>query len=903
MGLSSFNPLRSRDSKRPPKLPLYKEVPSSSHPSPTKERYSDVEYSSDDEDESDDGDSSDYDSSSSPGSSGSSRRTSGSSTLMLPKRKIAKANSSPSRRVLPRRHLYRLPNKVIRYLCATMMLAILAFIVTLVRASQLENKRIAEGTLKIEKKPTPPPWESFNFLTRYYGGIKTLVPFEDNVPQYPRLEDEGPYNFTITQSQEQKAGDGEATSSPATNKVPSSKAFHDHPGSALPTTEDGIHECFLDSQNKIRIPPIRYYDGRPMGFPNSVMGSYELLSLPEDICFDRFGRYGPYGYGYSAQTGGLSVGEHGDIEGAEDVWKSVKKVDWRKINWADAQRRCYKANAERYKPLESPRVPPQGFYIGESSEKASPKVQARDQAGAQQTQPVKSQGKSKAEEATEEPPKPPGDLSRTAIVVRCWDEFFWREEDVMNLRAIIAEMSLASGGRYDVHLLVQVRNDAKNPIWADDETYLNHIKDTVPDEFQDMVTLWSETQMLAVYQGVLDLWTKGPNLPVHGSYRGLQMAMQHFASKHPEYDYFWQWEMDIRYTGHYYDLLTKMETWAKDQPRKGIWERNARFYLPDVHGSWEDFKQMSRVQTEQGTLSPENVWDTAVPLINKKPSGSSSSSKKGEESIWGPKRPVDEKDWLSPESDPTPPTTYERDKYVWGVGEEADLITLNPIFNPEGTTWQLADDITGYNETAGNGGKPPRRAQIITASRMSRRLLLTMHRETAFKKHHAFPEMWPSTVALHHGYKAVFAPHPVYVDREWPTEYMARVMNGGKNGAAGGSRTAVFGDREHNLKGMTWFYNAGFSSNLYKRWLGLKVNNDGGEQFELAADNSKDRDDKTVSTMRGGEGRMCLPPMLLHPVKEVELPVEQIRAGEEGNLKEAGKEGNSDAEVISDPNA
>ena len=26
---------------------------------------------------------------------------------------------------------------------------------------------------------------------------------------------------------------------------------------------------------------------------------------------------------------------------------------------------------------------------------------------------------------------------------------------------------------------------------------------------------------------------------------------------------------------------------------------------------------------------------------------------------------------------------------------------------------------------------------------------------------------------------------------------------------------------------------------------------------------------------RGGEGRMCLPPMLLHPVKDVELPVEQ----------------------------
>jgi hypothetical protein len=113
----------------------------------------------------------------------------------------------------------------------------------------------------------------------------------------------------------------------------------------------------------------------------------------------------------------------------------------------------------------------------------------------------------------------------------------------------------------------------------------------------------------------------------------------------------------------------------------------------------------------------------------------------------------------------------------------------------------------------------------------------------------------------------------VYVDREWPVEYLARVLNGGRNGASGGSRTSVFGDREHNMRGMSWFYNSGFGGNLYKRWLGLKVNNDGGEAFELTADMS--RDDATVPTMRGGEGRMCLPPMLLHPVKDVELPVER----------------------------
>jgi len=745
-----------------------------------------------------------------------------------------------------------------RYLCIGMMTTIVVFIFTLVRASQIENKRIAEGALSHKPPIIPPTWESFEFLTRYYGGIRNLVPFADNTPQYPRLEDEGPYNASKAQRDPNRK-----ESFPGATKIPPTRPFVDYAGSVVPSKNQDIYDCFLDEESTIKVPPVRYFEGRPNGFPDNTIGSYELLSLPEDICFDRFGRYGPYGYGYPIAAGGLGLGEHGDREGSGEAWNTTRKVDWLKVDWAETQKRCYRKNAERYKPLLSRGRPPHGFYIGEETE--SPQLTTR-------LENVTRTEEAEGESATPTTNlavtmEPEGKVPRTAIVVRCWDEYPWNAESVMNLRALIAELSLASGGRYDVHLLVQVRNDAIHPIWADDETYRAHLHNSIPGEFVGISTFWSETQMLAIYQGIHDLWTRGPELPVHGSYRGLQMAMQHFAYSHPEYDYFWQWEMDIRYTGHYYDLLAKLEQWAKEQPRKGIWERNARFYMPYVHGSWEDFKQMTRVQTEHGTVSADNMWEK-IPGAAK---GDESRQKvRGEESIWGPKRPVDQNDWFENDQDPMPPTTYERDKYTWGVGEEADLITMSPIFDPDGTSWKLSDDITGYNET---GGKPPRRAQIITASRMSRRLLVQMHRETTFKKHHAFPEMWPATIALHHGYKAVYAPHPVFVDREWPTEYMARILNGGRNGASGGSRTSVFGDREHNMRGLTWFYNAGFPSNLYRRWLGLRVNNDGGEEFETVPDLSKNG--TSVGTMRGGEGRMCLPPMLLHPIKDVDLPVVQ----------------------------
>jgi hypothetical protein len=58
----------------------------------------------------------------------------------------------------------------------------------------------------------------------------------------------------------------------------------------------------------------------------------------------------------------------------------------------------------------------------------------------------------------------------------------------------------------------------------------------------------------------------------------------------------------------------------------------------------------------------------------------------------------------------------------------------------------------------------------------------------------------------------------------------------------------------------------------------LKVNNDGGEEFEMTVDEG--RSGNGVNDMKGGEGRMCLPPMLLHPVKGVELPVESTREEE-----------------------
>ncbi|KAK6843148.1 hypothetical protein PG987_004008 [Apiospora arundinis] len=801
MGGLSLNPLRSRDVKS--KLPMYENLNS-------KERNSN-EYTDDSDYETD------YSVNSTP-STGNSRVTStslpSSQTPIMPKRKF----SMPRR---PGRSMgYRLPNKVVRYMCFGLVSTILLFMFSLIRASQNDNRRLTSGL--ISKRPPPPPvWEKYPFLTRYYGGVRNMVSFQQNEPEYPRPQDEPPIdklafvNFTYADANAE-GSKGKGPDLIARDR-PLSKPFEKHPKSIFNVMPEELNECFLDKEKKMRVPPIRYLDGRPNGFPEAVLGSYDLLNFSEDICYERYGRFSPYGMGYSQRTGGLGVGENGEKEGMDITWEKTPKVDWRNVDWADAQKRCFQANAPRYNPVPKRISRPHGFHITEGvtelpdiANKANSTLAARDaspELPSADGKPTvdKTVGDAKTKEnATAK-------ISRTAVVVRCWDEYTWREEDIMYMRSLITEVALASGGRYDVHLLVQVKNEAKYPVWADAGTYEQRIKDVIPQEFQGLATLWSETQMLALYQGIHDLFTRGPDLPVHGVYRGLSMALQYFADQHPEYDYYWQWEMDIRYTGHYYDFFTKVENWSKEQPRKGLWERNGRYYA------------------EMGTADPNNMWEGV--LGSKKGKGKQTPVRNN--LVWGPERSTDPEDWFEPEKDPQPPTAMEKDKR-----------------------------------------SPPRRAQIITASRLSRRLLMTMHRETAFKKHFAFPEMWPGTVTLQHGYKGVFVPHPLYVDREWPTAVLASTLNNGKNSATGGARTSVFGQREHNLRGITWFYDSGFAPNLYRRWLGLKVNNDGGEEFELTEDKSKNG--ATVGDMRGGEGRMCLPPMLLHPIKDVELPVEDV---------------------------
>jgi hypothetical protein len=743
---------------------------------------------------------------------------------------LGKSTSPSFRNSLPS-IAYQFPRRrFTRYFTCFIATSLLVFIFLLVNASWASR---AEVTLGIKDPPAKPaPWEQFPFLKRYHGGIRTLVSREDNVPEYPVAEDEEAKRLEMAAEQRKKEEDEALKGDKGFGKRDESWKQKSTRFDPFTSSADSVHEkkveCYLDQKTKLQAPHLLGYKGVTKGFPEPVMGSAKLLGLRDDMCFERYGRLGPYGLGYSRKFGGSGAGMEGDREGLEKIWGDQLEIDYRTVHWADAQNACMEANKDRFKPVKKGQ---NDFFKIMGT--GGPKKEKDDEKTSKKTK----SGKEFA--------------PRTAVIIRTWTGYEYDPEDIFYLRALVNELSIQSGSEYVVHFLIHVKDDNMQ-IWSDEDTYQRVLDESLPEEFRGMGTLWSERQMGLVYGGVEESMYR--NLPVHGAYRSTYMPVQYFAHQHPEYDFFWHWEMDIRYTGHFYHLFNQVSSWAKEQPRKGLWERNGRFYVPSEHGNWEDFRHMVRVQIEHGTSAKQNVYAKLGADAGTKPP-LDKDARRSEKPVWGPVPPTGEGDSIESEHDPIPPTSYDKDEYEWGVGEEADFITFNPLFDPSGTNWILAEDVTGYNTSE---SYPPRRTAIITASRLSRRLLETMHRETALKRHTMFSEMWPGSCALHHGLKAVYAPHPVYIDRAWPTSYLAAIFNNGRNGAAGGARTSVFSDeRQHNFRGTTWYYDAGFSPNIWKRWLGYRVDNDGGEEAELA-----------------GEGRMCLPPMMLHPVKQVDLVFE-----------------------------
>ena len=171
-----------------------------------------------------------------------------------------------------------------------------------------------------------------------------------------------------------------------------------------------------------------------------------------------------------------------------------------------------------------------------------------------------------------------------------------------------------------MYLLVHIKEYL--PIWTDSAAHEKAIRDNVLKEFWDMTVRWDDAVMKEWYPLI-----PGEANTVH---RAQWFSVQKFAQENTQFDFYWNWELDTRYTSHHYDILEKLAEFAQKQPRKGLWERNERYYVASSHADDYDVKFRKMVEERIGE---EKVWVTP-PVSNVTPAG------------------------------PKPPKIYEDDNYV-----------------------------------------------------------------------------------------------------------------------------------------------------------------------------------------------------------------------------------------------
>ncbi|KAF4584129.1 major facilitator superfamily transporter [Ophiocordyceps camponoti-floridani] len=566
------------------------------------------------------------------------------------------------------------------------------------------------------------------------------------------------------------------------------------------------------------------FKGRPDKWPAAKFGSYDVLGMDANLCWERETRLGPFGL----------------VQQKKRVGGEYKPVDWDNVDWGNLQQRCLKLNADRFDMQGSSRNEYLAAYPETAGLMQPPRAHVQAQLGhaspagvavaasppppPSAAQQLARRGTTIRQEAQRDrsPARPGGSVkakeTRTAVLLRSYTGRKYSDNDRQVIRSLVSELSLKTGGQYEVFLLVHSK-DPNQRIFDDQEAYLSVLRDNVPAEFRGMTVLWNDEQVANIYTKLTD----DEERSVHTAQ---WLSVQKFSHDHPQFDFIWNWEMDFRFTGHHYDLLDKLASFAKKQPRKYLWERNERWYIPEYHGDYD-------------TAFREQV-----------------ARRHGDDTVWGP---VD-LPFVNPVGPKPPVKSHDEDDYEWGVGEEADFITVGPIFDPIDSQWIIGKHVWGFSDARHRSVDLPRRTTIVTQSRISRRLLDAMHVEN-MRGNHVASEMTPQTIALLHGFKAVFAPHPVFMDRDWTGSFLNSWFNPGPRGECGGRGSPMGWGRERRYQGTTWYYRAEPPNRLYNNWMGWPDTGVGGQAWEEE------------------HGRPCLPSVMLHQVKDTEPTSDDHRTG------------------------
>lgn len=539
----------------------------------------------------------------------------------------------------------------------------------------------------------------------------------------------------------------------------------------------------LDDPNTHDIPRSTTLQG--VEFPHVATGSYEALGLEKSF-MTMEQRYGPYGYGEDSEYG-----------------YNFSKVNWETIDWGALQNECFARNQARFHDggtLEEP------YQFTNAS-----RLRYRSDGG--------------------EPTPPATQTGRTAIVLRAWSTYKYQPEDLWNIRSLITETSLATGGQFAVILLVDVKDEELGrKIHIDAEIYNEVLQASVPEELRGLAVLFHESLQVDWY-------------PQVGTYEAIWQIMQplqllsHF---YPEFDHFWQFELDARFTGNVGEMLTKFHNFGKSQPYKQAAERASWTYMEELHGSYEKFSE------------------------------SLNEAMQGGANIWGPLK----SDNIIPLAPPPPVESPRNDSFQYGVGTDADLLLMNVII--DATQIQTDPDwvfrswyyvgplITDQN--------PKRYFSVPAQARASWSLLEAIHINQRDSGYRVPSEATLPSFALWHGLKIVSLPIPNFQFPQRDPIELNSVLNGGvpsqfPEGWAKGDGRYRAAATTFFARPLTWDWWSSLADPIFEQWLGMG-NESGKEQgWPPAGKDPIPPKGVLPHFMKEYEGRIYCPPFMMHPRK------------------------------------
>ena len=336
-----------------------------------------------------------------------------------------------------------------------------------------------------------------------------------------------------------------------------------------------------------------------------MFGTYDDTGLDSTICIDSHARYRPYG----------------EVENAVDdmpVHSSSSEVVWEDVDWGDLQSKCRLRNQNRWENVKAAKSTTMFRYPTEA-----------DVANVEETLYFPGDVSPQKKKNIRGGPKY---KKRTAVVFQVTESKEWVLDTIQYVRLLIMELSLHTGGEYEVFILVEVEDD-KEPIFNNPGVFRKILNRQIPNEFQSMSILFNRKLLKQWYPKTKHHETQNKAQP--DTYQPLQLL----SLARPDLEFFWHMDIDARYTGHHYDYLETISSWSKTQARDLSWEQASQVYMEGVYNTWKNFtlvvERLASKHKIKGSLRTQGI------------------------------EPVG----------PDPPSLLGG---RWGVNEEADLVTLGP---------------------------------------------------------------------------------------------------------------------------------------------------------------------------------------------------------------------------------